>query len=172
MFPFFYSNGFLDLPFKNSEFNASTFDLALASNLRNNNITRAQSMLELRNFDSTTDLPRKAMSVIDYSPSDNHDAKVYTQSLDRRVLKPVQNADRSKSMSDIGYFAAGDGRIRNAYFPPEVVFDPRRIQFVAHPAFYYGRNINTFYPGKPKTRSKNSLGEESDDFQKYRDVAL
>lgn len=176
MFPFFYDNGFLDLPFKNSEFNASTFDLALASNLRNNNITRAQSMLELHNFGSTTDLPRKAMSVIDYSPSEKLEAKTYTQSLDRRVLKPIQNIDRSKSMSDISYFAAGDGRIRNAYFSPDIrrdfMFDPRRIQFVPHPAFYYGRNINTFYPGKPKTRSKNSLGEESDDFQKYRDVAL
>ena len=176
MFPFFYDNGFLDVPFKNSEFNASTFDLALASNLRNNNITRAQSMLELRNFGSTTDLPRKAMSVIDYNPSETK-TTAYTQSLDRRVLKPIQNSDRSKSMSDISYFAAGDGRIRNAYFPPDIrrdfLFDPRRIQFMPpHPAFYYGRNINMFYPGKPKTRSKNSLGEESDDFQKYRDVAL
>lgn len=172
--PYYRDNTMLDGSFKNSEFNASTFNLALTSNLNSpNNISRAQSMMDLRFFTNSIENPRKAMSVLDGRSTDMTESKLFTQSLDRRILK--SSFDRSKSASDLEFFTAGDGRIRNAYFSPDFSLNSRRIlpQMVQNPQeFYYGRNINSFYPGKQKTRSKSSLGAESDDFQKYRDVAL
>uniref|UniRef100_A0A1B6DAB0 Uncharacterized protein n=1 Tax=Clastoptera arizonana TaxID=38151 RepID=A0A1B6DAB0_9HEMI len=170
---FYNDNVLLNGTLTNSEFNASTFNLALSSNHNNSNISRTQSMMDLRLFSNSFENPRKAMSVIDGNSVENTNPKLFTQSLDRRILKSHGYEDEKLSKMELN--TLGDGRLRNAYFSPDFPFYPRKLsmQIAQNPQFYiYNRNINSSYNGNPKTRSKISLGAESDDFQKYRDVAL
>ncbi|XP_075219270.1 reduction in Cnn dots 6 isoform X2 [Lycorma delicatula] len=177
--PFIRKSPLLDQELKSpSEFNASNFDVVLASAIRNPQninsnvpLNRTQSMLNLSgNMSDLT--PRKAMSVIDYPVRVNSRA---TQSLDRRLIR--QNR---ASMSDLSYFAAGDGRIRNAYFstslrkvdPRGGILLPPNIDYRYQNQYPYDMNINIFYSANRKSMSRTSVGNESDDFQKYRDVAL
>lgn len=144
-----------------NEFNASQFDQSLRGHGQSQGpATKSLSLADLRSVSTDiTDgpqLPRKTMSVVDF-PVAKQRALPQTQSLDRRLFKQVGYSPQSAA-----YFS---DRIMGAYFPATVMVPPLGRDM-------YGHNIHTFYPGKPKSRSKHSLGSDSDDFQKYRDIAL
>lgn len=167
----------VSMSLKTSEFNASQFDLFLQAPvqpplqvpLQSPQINKSLSLVDLRSSGSTLELPRKTMSVVDF-PVDTKGPK-YTQSLDRRILKsPVQwNGPHITN----GFYTTG--RLKNAYFSPfrndQFAMDPE-MEFIPRKDLIYGSNINSFYPGKRQSQSKHSLTSDSDDFQKYRDIAL
>lgn len=133
-----------------NEFNASQFDQSMHGP---SPTTRSQSLADLRLVDNNLEPalpgPRKTMSVLDFPVVKR--AALQTQSLDRRFHK-----QSGHSRSDM---------LMDAYYPARVIV-PALSRDV------YGHNIHTFYPGKPISRSKHSVGSDSDDFQKYRDIAL
>lgn len=134
-----------------NEFNASQFDQSMHGP---SPTTRSQSLADLRLVDNNVepDLPgpRKTMSVLDFPVAKR--ASPQTQSLDRRFHK-------QSGHSRYGTAPRSD-MLMDAYYPARVIV----------PAL--SRDIHTFYPGKPISRSKHSVGSDSDDFQKYRDIAL
>uniref|UniRef100_A0A1B6MBI8 Uncharacterized protein n=1 Tax=Graphocephala atropunctata TaxID=36148 RepID=A0A1B6MBI8_9HEMI len=161
-----------------SEFNASQFDLSLISSLRTfsgQQVNKSYSMMDLRSVDSAvgsagSDTPRKTMSVIDFPVEKK--TPTHTQSLDRRILKlPAYGRPIPPQIE--GFYVAG--RLENAYFPPfrsgDFSVDPV-VEYMQGRESLYRQNMNVFYPNKPHSRSKYSLGSDSDDFQKYRDIAL
>lgn len=139
-----------------NEFNASQFDQSMRGP---SPTTRSLSLADLRLVDNNLELeqpgPRKAMSVLDFPVAKQ--ASSQTQSLDRRFHK-------QSGYSCYGTAPRSD-MLMDAYYPARVIV-PALSRDV------YGRIIHTFYPGKPISRSKHSVGSDSDDFQKYRDIAL
>uniref|UniRef100_A0A1B6ILV3 Uncharacterized protein n=1 Tax=Homalodisca liturata TaxID=320908 RepID=A0A1B6ILV3_9HEMI len=158
-----------------SEFNASQFDLSLTSSLQSFSglqMNKSYSMMDLRSVGSGggSDTPRKTASVIDFPVEKK--TPTHTQSLDRRILKlPAYGRPIPPQIE--GFYVSG--RLKSAYFPPfrsgDFPVDPN-LQFVQGSDLIYRQNMNAFYPSKPNSRSKYSLGSDSDDFQKYRDIAL
>lgn len=139
-----------------SEFNAATFNGILAADMLRNmeqpqyTLSRSQSLGDLSN----SDLWRmNAYTTMDYVPVNA------TQSLDRRMLRYNTRLRRVGSMDELNnlrYCHNGGGSL-----------------------CYEGRVYNVLEPldfclyGQPKfvNKSRTSLSE-SDDLQKYRDVAL
>lgn len=161
--------------FKTSEFNASQFDLSLQQVTqvtqvqRTQGMSKAHSLMDLRLPGAgsvTGDTPRKTMSVIDFPLEEKRPPQ--TQSLDRRILRHHAYARHYPVPPQVEAFYV-PGRMMNAYYPP---FPNGGAGFM-NGSDMYGRNINAFHPVKMKSRSKHSLASaDSDDFQKYRDIAL
>lgn len=160
--------------FKTSEFNASQFDLSLQQVTQVTQVQQAQGMSKAHSLmdlrlpgpgSMTEDSPRKSMSVVDFPLEKKRPA--YTQSLDRRILRHHAYPMPPHAAQVEAFYVSG--RLMNAYYPPF----PNGSSGFMHGSDMYGRNINAFHPVKMKSRSKHSLASaDSDDFQKYRDIAL
>lgn len=159
----------IPIPPFSSEFNASQFEQSLAIGPQ---LNKSYSLMDLRSSksDSTSDIPYKAMSVVDFAVAKHPKRYMQTQSLDRRILKSSGSWRRPDSG---GFYTFG--RLNKAYYPQfgdgEFALD-RALEVVQNGQVSYGRNINTFYPRKPDSKSKQSIGSDSDDYKKYRDIAL
>lgn len=163
----------MSLPPFPSEFNASQFDQSLSIQTLGPQINKSYSLMDLRSSksDSMSDIPRKTMSVVDFAVK-TPERQIQTQSLDRRILRSP-GYWRSPSPHSEDFYRCG--RVNSAYYSPfgngEFGID-HAMQVMRNGQLIYGRNINTFYPGKPESRSKQSVGSDSDDYKKYRDIAL
>lgn len=174
---------FMEQEFKSpSEFNASNFDLVLASSMRNPNnilstglpLVRTQSMLNLSSNTGAVRnelTPRKAMSVVDYPAMPMRKRSYSTVSLDRRNILSRRNSHSF----DIGHFGTADRALRNAYFMTDfrkagLLFPTDSNPEYTHPGFYT-YNVTNYVRPRRASR-KESIGNESDDLRKYRDVAL
>lgn len=158
----------IPIPPFSSEFNASQFEQSLAIGPQ---LNKSYSLMDLRSSksDSTSDIPSKAMSVVDFGVTKHPKRYMQTQSLDRRILKSSGSWRRPDSERFYTF-----GRLNKAYNPPfgDGDFVDCALEVVQNGQVFYGRSINTFYPRKPDSKSKQSIGSDSDDYKKYRDIAL
>lgn len=170
-----------------SEFNAAAFDGMLAASLRTGpgspgadvtdgptaaapgragRLSKAQSLVDLSRAGSSSRLGDYWRVESVTAPSRPVAYMVpSTRSLDRRLHRPR----RAVSMADLGVHGVhAPAFVHAAHFPPQPVFfrDAYGREFV-YPSPYVHPSM--LYRG---ATSKTSLGAASDDFRKYRDVAL